>query len=378
MSALPTRTNISGTPDNATAKTALTAIYDFIAQRLAAGTSGAGTATAAELLTARDSLQIAPAKMSNLWINSDFGSNQRVATVGVDGGYGFDNVYTLVETTSVTLSQLAAPANGIPTAMRMTQPNATPQRFGCAQIVEYKNGLALRGSNVVFCPMMRMSVSGTLRVAILSCSGGSDLVTRDVVNSWGSSTYTPGNFFISTSMAVVAVASVAVTANTWTDIPVSSTSAGGVVVPSGMTNLIMVAWTEAAQAQNVTLDIANVRAGLGAQVPIWTPPDAQQELARCMRYVQVLPRMDGQQFSTTGIVFGGQLPVSMRAVPTAVMAVSSGQISGVGAISGIGSTSSVTLVPTFVRFSVTHNAVGTSSNPAEITPTAASYITAEI
>jgi hypothetical protein len=56
MSALPTRTDISGSPSNATAKAALSALYDFTAQRLAPGTSGAGTASAAEMKAARQGL----------------------------------------------------------------------------------------------------------------------------------------------------------------------------------------------------------------------------------------------------------------------------------------------------------------------------------
>lgn len=58
MSSLPTRADIAGTPSNATAKAALAAQFDFVAQRLAAGTSGAGTASIAELLAARLSLGI--------------------------------------------------------------------------------------------------------------------------------------------------------------------------------------------------------------------------------------------------------------------------------------------------------------------------------
>lgn len=58
MSSLPARADIAGTPSNATAKAALAAQFDFVAQRLAAGTSGAGTATIGELLSARQSLGI--------------------------------------------------------------------------------------------------------------------------------------------------------------------------------------------------------------------------------------------------------------------------------------------------------------------------------
>lgn len=58
MSSLPSRSDIAGTPTNATAKAALASQFDFVAQRLAAGTSGAGTATDAELQTSRESLGI--------------------------------------------------------------------------------------------------------------------------------------------------------------------------------------------------------------------------------------------------------------------------------------------------------------------------------
>jgi len=58
MSALPSRSDIAGTPSNAAAKTALGALFDFVAQRFASGTSGAGTATDSELQTTRRSLQV--------------------------------------------------------------------------------------------------------------------------------------------------------------------------------------------------------------------------------------------------------------------------------------------------------------------------------
>lgn len=56
MSALPTRADLAGDPSRATLQTQLLAIYDMLAQRLAAGTTGAGTASAPELLLARNSL----------------------------------------------------------------------------------------------------------------------------------------------------------------------------------------------------------------------------------------------------------------------------------------------------------------------------------
>lgn len=56
MSALPSRATLAGSPSRATLQSLLLSIYDVVAQRLAAGTSGAGTASAAELLLARNSL----------------------------------------------------------------------------------------------------------------------------------------------------------------------------------------------------------------------------------------------------------------------------------------------------------------------------------
>lgn len=324
MSALSARADISGTPDNATATAAMALLYDFIAQRLAAGTSGAGTATLAELLLARDSLQIAPAQMRNLWINSDFGINQRGLTSVADSAYCLDRTYSLTESGSLTVGQLSQPTDGIPYAMRLTQPDASPKRMGAAQVVEARNCLAYRGSSLVFVPKLRSSAGGTLRAALLAHTGTADSVTRDVINTWASTTYTPGNFFIASNLTVIAHGSVVATANAWTDVPVSSASAGGIVAPSGMNNLIMVFWTESAQAQNATLDASIMRGGLGTNAPIWTPPDAQEELARCQRY---LPAFNGNTIgntllgtgnanNTTAALVDVQFPVTARVVPT--------------------------------------------------------------
>lgn len=288
MSALPTRTDISDTPSNATAKAALTAEYDFIAQRLAAGTAGAGTATEAELLLARASLGISQPVMRNFWRNSDGFINQRsTATSVADAAYGlFDRTYCLHDGGNVTLSRLNQPTDGIPYAMRIAQPDGLAKRIGFAQAVESADCLAYRGSQLVFAPKLRLSTSANLRVALLAWTGTADTITRDVVSNWASGTYTPSNFFAASNVSVIAVGSAAMTANTWADVPVSSASAGGVVAPSGMNNLIMMAWTEASVATGVTLDASCIRAGLGTQTPIWTPPDVGQELRAAMRWYE--------------------------------------------------------------------------------------------
>lgn len=58
MSSLPTRTDLSGSPTKATAKAAILALLDFVAQRFDSTYSGAGSPTIAELLAARQSMGI--------------------------------------------------------------------------------------------------------------------------------------------------------------------------------------------------------------------------------------------------------------------------------------------------------------------------------
>ncbi len=241
--------------------------------------SGDPTENAATL----ESLALSGVQNANLWTNPDFQTNQRGAASVADGAYGFDRSVVLASTGSVTLSQLAQPTDGIPYAMRMTQPDASAKRIGTCQIIEARNCLVYRGGNLVFVPKVRCSVATTIRVALVAWTGTADSPTRDVVNTWTSTDYTAGNFFV-VNTSTIAVGAAAVQAAAWTDVPVSSASAGGVVAPTGMNNLYLVVWTDSAQAQNVTLDLSVMRAGRGTSVPIWTPPDVAVELAKCQRY----------------------------------------------------------------------------------------------
>lgn len=103
MAALPTRTDLSGTPSKATAQAALVSVFDFVAQRMAAGTTGAGAATAAEVQTSRESFGIGSLGVRNLFINGAMKIDQRNAggvktftaaaalAYCVDGWYGYCN-----------------------------------------------------------------------------------------------------------------------------------------------------------------------------------------------------------------------------------------------------------------------------------------------
>jgi hypothetical protein len=277
--------------------------------------------TAAQDLATLDSLNIASVETANLWANSDMQIWQRATASVADGVYGFDRVVNLCDTGSTTLSQLSQPADGIPYAMRITQPDAAPKRFGFCQIVEAKNCIAYRGKNLAFALKVRCSASTTIRCALVAWTSTADSPTRDVVNNWASTTYTAGNFFVANT-STIAVAATSATAGTWTDLVVSSTSPGGVVVPSTMNNLYMVVWTDSTQAQNVTLDASVVRCGQGTVAPLWTPPNAAVELFKCKRYyyrntstAQGLVAI-GLAISATRAAFFITFPSAMRVTPT--------------------------------------------------------------
>jgi hypothetical protein len=277
--------------------------------------------TAAQDLATLDSLNIASAKMENLWTNPEFALWERGATNVTDAFYSFDRVVSLCDTGNMTLSQLAQPADGIPFAQRQLQPDAVAKRFGFVQIAEARDCLGYRGKNLAFALKVRCSAATTIRCALVAWTGAQDSPTRDVVNNWASTNYTAGNFFVANT-STIAVAATAVTAATWTDLVVSSASAGGVVAPSTMNNLYMVVWTDTAQAQNVTLDASIVRCGQGTVAPLYLPPNYTLEKQKARRFFYRNSNTGtglvacGLAFSTVSAAYCVPLPVTMRTAPT--------------------------------------------------------------
>lgn len=301
MAALPSRTDIAGTPDNATAKAGFGAVWDYLSGLF--GTDG----TAA---TARSTLGV-PAE--NWLHNPDGGVYQRNVAATADDAYMDDRWYALTQTASITPSLLSNPEDGYRYGLRITQSQATAQRMGSAQIVEGRDASQLRGQTVTFGGRFRLSTSANLRMAILAWTGAEDAVTSDVVNNWSSSTYTTGNFFASTTLTLVATSATAMTAATAGDASVSGT------VPSGATNLIVLYWTEATAAQNVTLDAWGRRLIAAPSLINCIRRSYAEEEVICGRYA--LAFLSGMDFEWNGITAASNvlpisLPVSMRATPT--------------------------------------------------------------
>lgn len=158
--------------------------------------------------------------------------------------------HALTQTAAITPSSLSDVADGVESMIRLTQPQASAQRMGFATILRSERVKKLRGKKVSFGGILRYSNAAAVRFAILEWTGTADAVTRDVVNDWTSSTYTAGNFFISSNLTVRAVGSLTPSAATLTDFRLSAT------LGSTLNNLILFIWTEGTAAQNSTLDFA--------------------------------------------------------------------------------------------------------------------------
>lgn len=195
-----------------------------------------------------------------------------------DVAYAFDRWYGLTQSAGITASQVSNVANGVPYMMRLTQANATAQRFGIAQAIESANCIDMRGQAVTLSAQVRMSAATTLRYAIVEWTGTADAITKDVVNDWTNGTFTPGNFFISATTTITATGSVALAANTLTPINLTGTVSGS------MNNIIVFFWTDSTQAQNVTLDIGKVQHELGSSATPLAVRSIQQEFSLCQRY----------------------------------------------------------------------------------------------
>ena len=263
--------------------------------------------SSAQQAQARANIGVGAPEMVNRLINPSGMIWQRVnsgAAAITDGTYAFDRWYGLVQSAGVTASQVTNAENGTPYMMRLSQANATAQRFGIAQAIESVNIIDLRGQDVTLSARVRMSASTTLRYAILEWTGTADAITRDVVNNWTSTTYTPGNFFIASNVAVIAAGSVALTANTLASVELTGTASGS------MNNVYVVFWTDSAQAQNVTLDIGKVQLEIGSSATPLALRDVGFELLMCQRYFEKTYSLEASPGTAYGTFNGGGAPFS--------------------------------------------------------------------
>ena len=216
----------------------------------------------------------------NRLVNPAFAINQRALASVSDDAYCFDRWYALTQSGAIGVSALTDPEAGFPTGVRLTQSQASAQRIGLAQIVESADIRDLRSVAAAMAARVRCSSAQVVRMAILEWTGAADAVTSDVVADWTSGAYTSGNFFIA-SVNVVAIGATSISANAWTNLaPISG------VFTAALNNAIVFVWSEAALAQNVTIDLDQVQLEAGVMCGPFVRRPIGEELALCQRYLE--------------------------------------------------------------------------------------------
>lgn len=210
-------------------------------------------------------------------INGSGQVDQEAVSSLADVTYGHDQWYALTQSAAIAKSTLSNVSDGLPSMIRLTQSQASAQRFGYAQVLESSRIRRLRGKTVSFGGKLRYSNAAAIRYAILEWTGTADTVTKDVVNSWTNGTFTAGQFFNSTTLTVTAVGTITPTAATVTDFLLTAT------LGSSANNVIVFIWTEGTAAQNSTLDfVASLKYGASVAPLIHRP--YVDELWLCQRY----------------------------------------------------------------------------------------------
>lgn len=287
------------------------------------GRSELGTIGAAGTAPVADSAQPTgliwvPQYVKSLLQNPFFQVNQRVVSgTYADDAYILDRWYVLTQSNPITPSQQTLQENGQATNLRLTQSNASAQRFGLATILEAKDSQPLRGRQITFRPRVRISASQAVRIAVLEWTGTADSVTSDVVSSWTNGTFTAGQFFNSTTLTVTGVGSKTPGAATWTDMDGLTVTVG-----SSCNNLILMIWVGATAAQNVTLDIGKVRLVNGPYAGEIHVPSYRDDLLECGRFylrylfdsdsVGAIPGGIGYVNAATQAIFQVAFPGPMR------------------------------------------------------------------
>lgn len=224
----------------------------------------------------------ATARSVNFIINPSGEIAQPGLASTADGAYSFDQWIVLTQSNPVTPSQVAAAEATTPFMMRLTQANAVAQRMGLIQWIEGRDCIELRSQSVVLSARVRMSVSTTLRYAIIEFNSTADGMTKDVVLDWTSATFTASNFFIASANNLIqATGSIALTANTLTDITALSAT-----LSASVGNVAVFFWTDSTQAQNVTLDIGKVQLEKGTAATSFMRRPYAQELVLCQRFYE--------------------------------------------------------------------------------------------
>jgi hypothetical protein len=289
--------------------------------RLVMQTPAGATLFTADPVSGDTSLATVPGSgFRNMLINGDFSVDQRQATSVADDTYCLDGWYGLTNTGNITIAQQTLQADGIPTNIRLLQPDVGAKRMGIAQIVESPNCRFLRSATVTLSGQIRASIATPIRYAILAWTGTADTVTSDVVLDWTSASYTAGGFFLAANLTVQAVGSITPSAATWTAIdPITTT------MSASLNNLIVFFWTESTVAQNVTLSVGNLQIEQGAEATAFEYLPQSAKLQRCFPYYR-----KSFDYSTAPATAAGLTPASRATQAVAAATLQGGWMVEIG------------------------------------------------
>ncbi len=318
----------------------------------------------------------------NLLINGQFAVWQRGETLSglADDTYGPDRWCVLTQSAAIAAARQSG--NTQHSCCRLTQSSATAQRFGLAQIIEGVNCQHLRGQTVSVGARVRCSSAGAVvRIAVLEWSGTEDSVTSDVVAAWAA----VPTWATSVSSPSTAGSATCAAAGTWYDI-----AQAGVTLGSSFRNLVVLVWSEAPQAQNVTLDVEAAQLVAGASAGVFAPRSIGAELALCQRYYWRWVGSNSQHisaglgfFSTTAWFECVVSYPRMRTTPTGAgaSAASTFDIAAVGGVLNPTAVSFANLSPENARlaFAVSNSHTGQSALArADSSSTAYLWVDAEL
>lgn len=218
-------------------------------------------------------IQTVPTGLINRLFNGSGVLNPEGTATGADGSTCFLDWTRLAQSNPVETEQLRVPETGQARAIRITQPNATAQRVGLSQRIASINCQDLGDSPVTLSFRGRISANVPIRFAVLGWSGAADTAPADPINDWSSTSYIPGQFFIS-GVTVRNIGILSMPADEWASAPYIPIQCGHTT-----NNLYVVIWTQDAIDQDETLDLGSVQLVRGAQTMDYEYRSQQLELA---------------------------------------------------------------------------------------------------
>ena len=212
----------------------------------------------------------------------------------------------------------------------ITNQNVSSRQVGTGQFLEYYDVLPLLGKTVRFSVKCKCSSAKNVRVALVNWTGTANGPTKDIVNNWASTTYTEGNFFISSAnLDIIAVSDAVSVGTSATEVFVS----GSVGVST--TNLQVLVWTEDALAEDETIEISEAMLVKGSNAVEFDAQYYPEEMIDCEYRCRVIRSNasqtdvligNGWAVSTTAAIIQVPIGHAMRTVPTITFTASDWQL----------------------------------------------------